>query len=86
MKRKKPFPAQNIRAPSGEEMVILTKRDYGALVSIVQKGGKGLGAIPSTIGGRDLPIFRTRPVPGLSSTTSSAPTYSTASSISRSDQ
>jgi len=64
MKRKKPFPAQIIRTPSGEEMVILAKREYDALVSIVQKGGKGLGAIPSTIGGRDLPIIRMRPVSG----------------------
>jgi hypothetical protein len=62
MKRKKPFPAQIIRTPSGGEMVILAKRDYDALVSIVQKSGKGLGAI-STIGGQDLPIFRTQPVP-----------------------
>jgi hypothetical protein len=30
MKRKKPFPAQIIRTPSGEEMVILAKRDYEA--------------------------------------------------------
>jgi len=48
MRRKKPFPVQTIRTPSGDEMVILPKRDYDALVAM-------------TTG---VPVLRSRPVEG----------------------